>query len=56
MDKKKIDLLILSSQIGMSVPWKMVAASKGVLTVQAPTGVSAILDIYYRKMAKSVRL
>ena len=32
----------------------MVAASTGVLTVQAPTGVSAILDIYCRQMARSV--
>ena len=36
----------------MSVPWEMVVASTSVLTVQAPTGVSAILDIYCRQMAK----
>ena len=36
----------------MSVPWKMVAASTGVLTVQAPTGASVTLDIYCRQMAK----
>ena len=52
--KKKSNLFVL--QIGMSVPWEMVAASNDVLTVQAPTGVSAILDIYHRKMARSVRM
>ena len=36
----------------MSVPWEMVAASTSVLTVQAPTGVSATLGIYCRQMAK----
>ena len=36
----------------MSVPWKMVAASTSVLTVQAPTGVSATLDIYCSQMEK----
>ena len=30
----------------------MVAASTSVLTVQAPTGVSATLDIYCSQMAK----
>ena len=55
MDKKEKQIY-LSLQIGMSVPWEMVAASNNVLTVQAPTGVSAILDIYHRKMARSVRL
>jgi len=36
----------------MSVPWKMVAASTSVLTEQAPTGVSATLDIYCKQMEK----
>ena len=36
----------------MSVPWKMVAASTSVLTVQAPTGVSATLNIYCKQMEK----
>ena len=36
----------------MSVPWKMVAASTSVLTVQAPTGVSATLGIYCKQMEK----
>ena len=40
----------------MSVHWEMAAVSKGVLTVQAPTGVSAIMDIYCKQMARTVRL
>ena len=38
------------------MPWEMVAVSKSVLTVQAPSGVSAISDIDCRLMARTVRL
>ena len=40
----------------MSVHWEMVAASKSVLTVQAPTVVSATMDIDCSQMARTVRL
>ena len=54
--EKEQDLVYLSLQMYMSVPWKMVAASTSVLTVQAPTGVSATLGIYRRQMARNVSL
>ena len=46
----------INLQTGMSVHWEMVAASKSVLTVQAPTVVSATMDIYCRQLARTVRL
>ena len=46
----------INLQIGMSVHWEMVAASRSVLTMQAPTGVSATMDIHCRQMARTVRL
>ena len=47
-----LQLYFPCAQMYMSVPWKMVAASTSVLTVQAPTGVSATLDIYCSQMEK----